>query len=145
LVQKSNLSQLIAATGKNCDKFGVAESPSPTQRPSPPIIVGGHVRAAFARAARLGDGWFGWDLDVDQTVRAVAALDEARGQVAGGRGRLEVTIAVAPGQPVTPGLTAAYAQAGVDRLILRPADFTGSEIDELIERTAGYLVGADGH
>jgi probable F420-dependent oxidoreductase len=121
----------------------LAQAPAPAQRPRPPIVVGGDVRATYARAARIGDGWFGWDLDVDQTVRAIAALEAARDEVGGGRGRLEVTIALAPEWPVTPDLAAAYAEAGVDRLVLRPADFTGSEIDELIERTAEELIGAE--
>jgi len=31
--------------------------PHPTQKPHPPIWVGGHSKAALRRAARLGDGW----------------------------------------------------------------------------------------
>jgi len=36
---------------------GVKFSPKPVQQPGPPILVGGHSRAAHRRAARLGDGW----------------------------------------------------------------------------------------
>ena len=32
-------------------------SPKPTQRPGPPILIGGMSRAAMRRSAKLGDGW----------------------------------------------------------------------------------------
>ncbi|MCB1739987.1 MAG: LLM class F420-dependent oxidoreductase [Gammaproteobacteria bacterium] len=35
----------------------VGFAPKPLQRPHPPIWVGGHSRAAYRRAIRLGDGW----------------------------------------------------------------------------------------
>jgi probable F420-dependent oxidoreductase len=117
----------------------VMQSPVPAQRPRPPIIVGGHVGAAFRRAARTGDGWFGWDLDVDRTAAAIATLEQAVLDQPGGRRRLEITIA--PGRPMTPELASAYAEVGVDRLVLRPNDFTGGEIDDLIEHTATHLTG----
>jgi len=115
----------------------VTQAPAPTRRPGPPIVVGGHAPASFRRAARIGDGWFGWDLDVDETEAAIANLEEATG----GARRLEIT--VAPGRPITPDMAAAYAAVGVDRLVLRPDDFTGSEIDELIGRTGDDLIGAE--
>jgi probable F420-dependent oxidoreductase len=115
----------------------VTQAPAPTRRPGPPIVVGGHAPASYRRAARIGDGWFGWDLDVDGTQVAIAKLEEA-----GPAGRLEIT--VAPGRPVTPELAAAYEAVGVDRLVLRPDDFTGTEIDDLIERTADLVATGGG-
>ena len=36
---------------------GIKFSPKPTQKPHPPILIGGMSRAALRRVARLGDGW----------------------------------------------------------------------------------------
>lgn len=39
---------------------GVILNPKPLAERSIPILVGGDSRAAMRRAARLGDGWYGW-------------------------------------------------------------------------------------
>jgi probable F420-dependent oxidoreductase len=43
--------------GKFYDFDGIAFWPKPTQRPHPPIWVGGHSRRAIRRAVRYGDAW----------------------------------------------------------------------------------------
>lgn len=53
----------------------VVAFPKPTQTPHPPILVGGITKAAIRRAARHGDGWYGWKL-------SIAELDEALGLLA---------------------------------------------------------------
>lgn len=116
---------------------GVSQSPSPSQRPRPPIVVGGHSRAAFSRAVRTGDGWFGWELDIAEAAEAIAALNEASSQA--GRDQLEIT--VAPKPPFTLESAAEFARVGVDRLILQPARMTGSEIDDVIELAGEDLIG----
>lgn len=35
-------------------------NPKPLEAGGPPIIVGGDSKAAMRRAARMGDGWYGW-------------------------------------------------------------------------------------
>lgn len=34
--------------------------PKPTQKPHPPIWIGGYSKASLRRAARVGDGWWPW-------------------------------------------------------------------------------------
>lgn len=41
---------------------GVLQRPRPVQQPHPPIVVGGESRGAYRRAARSGNGWYGWEL-----------------------------------------------------------------------------------
>lgn len=117
----------------------VQMSPPPVQRPGPPIIVGGHARAALRRAGRVGDGWFGWGLTIDETTRALQALGQAAEQA--GRGPDELEITIAPPPPFTHGAARQYAEVGVHRLVLQPGDFTGTEIDDVIEHAARHLIG----
>lgn len=128
-----------AFSGRSVTWQGVTQAPGPAQRPRPPIVVGGHSRAAMRRAVRVADGWFGWDLDVAQAAAAIAALHEETTR-AGRTRRLEVS--VTPPQGLGPAQVEQYAQAGVDRLVLQPPSFTGSAIDELVERTADELLAA---
>src|SRR5262245_49453197 len=45
--------------------------PKPVQRPHPPVVIGGHAPPALARAARFGDGWYGFALTVEQAAPLV--------------------------------------------------------------------------
>lgn len=50
--------------------------PKPAQSPRPPVLVGGITRAAIRRAVRLGDGWYGWRLTVEELDEALKIVDE---------------------------------------------------------------------
>lgn len=61
----------------------VVVAPRPARRPRPPLWVGGNSDAAVRRAARLGDGWVPWELELDDfrakaTRLAVWRLDAGR-------------------------------------------------------------------
>ena len=43
--------------------------PKPVQKPHIPIIVGGHSNAGFRRAAKYGNGWYGFQMDLDATAK----------------------------------------------------------------------------
>ncbi len=56
--------------------------PKPVQLPHPPIHVGGESNAALRRAARLAEGWYGYNLDPAGCCRAgreAAHADRRRG------------------------------------------------------------------
>jgi probable F420-dependent oxidoreductase len=120
---------------------GVAQLPPPVQRPHPPIVVGGHSAAAYRRAVRQGNGWYGWQLTVEEAARAVADLAEAAGRE--GRpaalGPLEIT--VTPPGPLDLDTARRYADAGVHRLTLQPESLDGSTVDDLIAATGDTLIG----
>ncbi|MEE9284570.1 MAG: LLM class flavin-dependent oxidoreductase [Dehalococcoidia bacterium] len=40
----------------------IAFEPKPAQKPHPPIWIGGHSRPSMRRAARIGDGWWPWQI-----------------------------------------------------------------------------------
>src|SRR6266511_3319912 len=119
----------------------VVERPRPVQRPHPPIIIGGESPSAYRRAVQSGNGWYGWDLDVEQTARALAALRQStsRYQRPPGLGKLEITIT--PPGSVDVETARRYADLGVHRLAIQPHTMDGSAMDELISSVAETLVG----
>jgi probable F420-dependent oxidoreductase len=96
---------------------GVDAYPRPVQQPVP-LIVGGHSAPAYRRAVACGQGWYGYWLTPEQAAASAAGLAEAARQVPrpGGSGPLEIS--VTPRGRMTPALAAAFAEAGVDRLVL---------------------------
>src|SRR6266568_3182563 len=119
----------------------VIERPRPVQRPHPPIVIGGESPSAYRRAVQGGNGWYGWDLDVEQTARALAALRQStsRYQRPPGLGELEITIT--PPGSVDVETARRYADLGVHRLAIQPHTMDGSAMDELISSVAETLVG----
>jgi probable F420-dependent oxidoreductase len=92
--------------------------PKPIQRPHPPIVIGGVAPPALRRAARHGDGWYGFALTVERTASIVAELRQLRAQA--GRGEEPLQISLTTFEPLTDELVARAEAAGVDRLIIFP-------------------------
>jgi probable F420-dependent oxidoreductase len=90
--------------------------PKPVQDPVP-IHVGGESRAAMRRAARHGQGWFSFNRRPEDLPPALGELDEVL--AAEGRSRRDLVLSVSPYfQTLQDGDVQAYAEAGVDRLIV---------------------------
>jgi probable F420-dependent oxidoreductase len=118
----------------------VMQRPRPISRPHPPIVVGGHSPASYRRAVQVADGWYGWELDPEQTAGALAALSEAAERH--GRpahlGDLEITMTPPPHFDAE--MARQYADVGVHRLVLQPQTSQGSAIDDLIDSAATTLI-----
>jgi probable F420-dependent oxidoreductase len=106
---------------------GVDAHPRPVQRPLP-VVVGGHTRAAHRRAARSADGWYGFMVGLramaEQRELMRAAIEET------GRER-PLHVSVTPGRRLDENNVRAYAELGVDRLIVAPP--VGLSLEELVE------------
>ena len=93
--------------------------PKPVQRPTPPIVFGGESAAALARAAALGDGWYGVGHSprsaAEQTARLRALLAQ-EGRSAEG---FEVTVSHGHSE-LTRDDVERYADAGVHRVVSLP-------------------------
>ena len=89
--------------------------PKPLQSPHVPIIVGGHADVALRRAARYGNGWYGFQLSIDQTSSILSKLDNFLAQE--GRSREDFRIVITPTSESLEDL-AAYQALGVDELVL---------------------------
>lgn len=90
--------------------------PKPVQDRRVPVLVGGNSDAALRRVARLGDGWYGFNLDGVDAVRErlgrLAALCREAGR---GLDGLHIAVALADGEPDD---VPALAELGVDELVL---------------------------
>lgn len=117
----------------------VSQHPAPVHDGGPPIVFGGHAPTAIERAARLGDGWFGWALSPGEAAAHVARLAEVRREHGRESEGFEVT--VVPDDPHRPDLVAAYADAGVDRIVLVATTTPDDRTEEAVELGASLLAG----
>lgn len=115
--------------------------PKPIQKPHIPIIVGGHSQAGFARAAKYGSGWYGFQLDPQATAQVILQLDAALS--AHNRTRENFELIITPPYQVTAEMVKAYEDLGVDRLIVHLGsqkteriDARLKELETLIEAAA---------
>jgi probable F420-dependent oxidoreductase len=116
---------------------GVAARPRPTQLPHPPIVVGGHSRAAFRRAVERGNGWYGFALDVEKTRSCLEGLDEARQQLDRPEHLGQLEISVTPSTQLTADEVRRFQDLGVARLIpFAPFRAQPDQIVEFVEATA---------
>jgi probable F420-dependent oxidoreductase len=97
---------------------GVRAEPHPLQRPHPEIVFGGKTTHAFSRTARLGNGWYGYALDLAATRACIEGLRAACADA--GRPFEEIEVSVTPKGEIDRDLALRYADLGVGRLILPP-------------------------
>lgn len=117
----------------------VRAEPRPIQKPHPPIIFGGKSRYAFDRTARLGDGWFGYGLDLGATANCISGIRAACDQYR--RSFDQIEISVTPKAEVDLDLAHQYADLGVTRLIISPRAKDTDEMLGAVERAGAALVG----
>lgn len=91
--------------------------PRPVQHPLP-VVIAGHSTAAHRRAARSGDGWYGFLLDLHQTAEQVEGL--RRELARAGRDISELELSVSPRGRIDADGIDAYGRLGIDRLVLVP-------------------------
>ncbi len=108
--------------------------PKPVQTPHPPIHVGGESDAALRRVARHGQGWFTFDRLPGDLAAPLGRLDGFLAEE--GRSRDDVALTVSPYfKPISPDDVRAYAEAGVDRLVVLclafDVDTLRSQLDQL--------------
>jgi probable F420-dependent oxidoreductase len=128
-----------AYDGRYASFAGVDAYPRPVQRPLP-IVVGGHTDAAFQRAARHADGWYGFLVGLRAMAEHRQSLDAQIERC--GRDR-PLHVSVSPSRPLDPDTVAAYADLGVDRLIVIPPPGLGvDDVARFVEANAPERVGA---
>jgi probable F420-dependent oxidoreductase len=120
---------------------GIQAHPKPVQSPHPPIVVGGMSPSALRRAARYGNGWYGFALDLEATGRAIEGLRAAEQRLDRdpALGRLEVTV-TPPSAKLDLDTVHRYAALGVDRLVLLNPGRSADDQVAAVERAERELV-----
>ena len=124
--------------GRFVEFAGVDAHPRPVQRPVP-IVVGGHTPPAYRRAVRRGHGWYGYALTPEQTADCLAGLRSAADEVTRPSDLAPLEISVTPRGRLTPERAEAFAQLGVNRLVVSPrspADSADETITGALEAVA---------
>ena len=128
--------------GEFCRFENVAAYPKPARSPHPPVLVGGNTKPALRRAARHGDGWFGWNLELDELEAALAELDQLL--EAAGRSRDGFVLQLGRPHGGAAGDLAAYADRcrglGIGRFIVS-APISSRTYAEQLKEYAGELIG----
>ena len=104
--------------GKYYDFPPVYSYPKPTQRPHPPVILGGGAKNVLQRVVAWGDGWLPNRITPDELRQSRATLDKLAREA--GRDPSSITISV-HGQPADRDLIRRLLDAGANRVIVRPA------------------------
>jgi len=132
-------------SGKYVSFGGVDAFPKPVLPGGPRIVIGGHSRPALRRAFARGHGWYGADLDPAATAPLLDQLRELADQVDRPAALGPLEISVTPIEPVDAETATAFAELGVDRLIVypRPSD-SAAQVERFLHDQAEIVVGATG-
>jgi hypothetical protein len=86
----------------------------------------------------LATGWFGWGLSPEDAATHVAQLEALRRKHCGGSDPFEITLV--PDDPHRPDVVTAFADAGVDRLVVVAATMPDDRTEEAIDLGASLLI-----
>ena len=107
-----------AYNGEYVSYAGVQARPRPMQAGGPPVVFGGHVPGAFERSISHAQGWYGFGLQPDATADCLKGLEDAAKTTdrPSELGKLEIS--VTPFGNLDLDRARAYADLGVDRLVV---------------------------
>ncbi len=112
----------------------VESNPKPVQRPGVPVIVGGHVKGAARRAARLGDGFF--PAQGDNLPALLEALRDECDRIGRDPGEIEISAGGAP----TLDAVKEMQDLGVSRYVLPPPGFDAEAITRGLQHYADQIL-----
>ena len=120
--------------GKYYDFPAVYSFPRPTQRPHPPVLLGGMARNVFRRVVDYGDGWMPNRVTPEQIKQGCETIAELAD--AAGRDPSSISVSVF-GQPADHGLIEQLLEAGADRVMVRletaPEDESIAALESIAE------------
>ena len=115
----------------NCDK--VWSYPKPTQRPHPPLFLGGESDHTLKRVVEFCDGWFPRARGGFEPKSAMERLKKAATAAGRDPKSLSITVFAAPADAAK---LAPYREAGIDRVLLEVPDLSRDEILAVLDKNA---------
>ena len=110
--------------------------PKPLQNPHVPIFVGGHSKPALRRAARYGNGWYGFQLNPAQTGPIIEQLHT--NLAAEGRSIDDFEVVITPGK-VDDRDIAEFEALGIKRLILHLGSQKPEKVTRRLQEVASLI------
>lgn len=115
--------------------------PKPVQSPHPPIIVGGESDAALRRAARVGQGWYGFNRTPDQVPEGLERLDRALAAEGRSRSDDDFTVTICPYfNPIERDDLSRYEDLGVDRAVVVVFAFDVPSLHTTLDQMSSSLL-----
>jgi len=119
--------------------------PKPVQRPHPPLWFGGWSDMALARVARLGDGWYGFDLLVEQVAERVRHLRTLLAAIGRPPGAVKILCGGYGVLPATLPDLRTYHDAGVEQFVFSLTEYEPAKMREQLKSYAeNFVSGAAG-
>ena len=106
----------VSFQGEFFDFKDILASPTPLQKPHPPLIVAGNRPQALRRAARFGDGWHPMSLPPDSVRKRLPVIREEAERA--GRPPLEIVQLRIDMRRINAESVADFADAGVTDLVV---------------------------
>jgi probable F420-dependent oxidoreductase len=110
----------VAFEGRFTRFAGIDAHPRPVQAGGPRVVVGGRSTAACRRAVSSAHGWYGFMLSPDDAAEQLSALRRASAEVTRPPHLGQLEINITPRGRTDGDRVQAFADLGVDRLILYP-------------------------
>jgi probable F420-dependent oxidoreductase len=89
--------------------------PKPYRNRRMPVVMGGNSDAALERIAAYGDGWYGFNLSIDEITDRLVALTTRCEQMGRARTSIEIAVSLRDGFPAD---IATLDELGVDELVI---------------------------
>lgn len=118
---------------------GIQARPRPPRRERTPIHAGGMSMAAYLRAVRSCQGWYGFAMDLESTAESLDGLDEAEARVERPDWLGDLEISITPRETPTIEDVEAYEDLGVERLILLIPQRDGRAVTDFLEQVSEEL------
>ncbi|MDE0941246.1 MAG: LLM class F420-dependent oxidoreductase [Alphaproteobacteria bacterium] len=127
--------------GKYTSFQGIQSKPSPVQTPHPPVIIGGMSAPAYRRAVRHGNGWYGFNQDLEAAAGSIAGIKAAAAEIERPAHLGPLSISITPRGVMDKDSIKRYEDLGVERLMLLPKGRGGptERAVQFIEETAERL------
>lgn len=122
---------------------GIDAQPRPVQRPHPPVLIGGRTPAAFERAVRYANGWYGFSLDLAEAAECLAGLRRVQSEVERPDALGTLEISVTPRGPVDLNTVRRFAELGVHRIIPFWPLPTAEAVIERLRRFGDEVIAAE--